>query len=136
MSGAPLHAALAQLIGAELIFSRGEPPESTYIFKHALLRDASYASLLRGRRQQLHHRIADALKDHFAELAETQPQLIAYHLAEAGLIEPAVDYLRKAGQRAIEHSARPGMGEYRGIAMSKAKPRRPKQQTATRSAAG
>jgi class 3 adenylate cyclase/predicted ATPase len=99
-----LQAALGQLTRAELIFGRGEPPASTYIFKHALLQDAAYASLLRGRRQQLHRRIADVLKDQFADLAETQPQLIAHHLAQAGCTEPAIDYLRKAGHRAIERS--------------------------------
>ena len=105
ISGPALQAALEQLTSAELIFRRGVPPDSTYIFKHALLQDVAYASLLRGRRQQLHRRIADALKDQFADLAETQPQLTAHHLAQAGLTEPAIDYLRKAGHRAIERSA-------------------------------
>ena len=105
ISGIALQSALAQLTRAGLIFGRGEPPDSTYIFKHVLLQEAAYASLLRGRRQELHRRIADALEDQFAELAETQPQLMAHHLAQAGLTELAINYLRKAGQRANESSA-------------------------------
>jgi class 3 adenylate cyclase/predicted ATPase len=100
-----LQSALEQLTSAGLIFGHGEPPDSTYIFKHALLQEAAYASLLRGRRQQLHRRIADALEEQFAELAEAQPQLMAHHLAQAGLIERAINYLQKAGQRANESSA-------------------------------
>jgi predicted ATPase len=88
-----------------LIFGRGEPPDSTYVFKHALLQEAAYGSVLRARRQQLHRRIAEALEDQFAEVAETQPQLMAHHLAQAGLLERAINYLRKAGQRANESSA-------------------------------
>jgi class 3 adenylate cyclase/predicted ATPase len=105
ISGIALQSALEHLTRAGLIFGRGEPPDSTYIFKHALLQDAAYASLLRGRRQQLHRHIADALEDQFAELAETQPELMAHHLAQAGLTELAINYLRKAGQRANESSA-------------------------------
>jgi class 3 adenylate cyclase/predicted ATPase len=105
ISGNALQSALEQLTRAGLIFCRGEPPDSTYIFKHALLQDAAYASLLRGRRQQLHRRIADALESQFAELAETQPQVMAHHLAQAGLTELAINCLRKAGQRANESSA-------------------------------
>jgi predicted ATPase len=105
ISGIALQSALAQLTRAGLIFGRGQPPDSTYIFKHALLQEAAYASLLRGRRQELHRRIADALEHQFAELAETQPQLMAHHLAQAGLTEPAINYLRRAGQRANERSA-------------------------------
>jgi class 3 adenylate cyclase/predicted ATPase len=105
ISGDALQSALEQLTRAGLIFCRGEPPDSTYIFKHALLQDAAYASLLRGRRQLLHRRIAGALESQFAELAETQPQLMAHHLAQAGLTELAINCLRKAGQRANESSA-------------------------------
>ena len=105
ISGIALQSALEQLTRAGLIFERGEPPDSTYTFKHALLQEAAYASLLRGRRQELHRHIADALEDQFAELAETQPQLMAHHLAQAGLTERAINYLRKAGQRANESSA-------------------------------
>ena len=105
ISGTALQLALEQLTRAGLIFCRGEPPDATYIFKHALLQDAAYASMLRGRRQQLHRRIAAALEDQFIELAEAQPQLMAHHLAQAGLTERAINYLQKAGQRANESSA-------------------------------
>jgi predicted ATPase len=100
-----LRGALAQLTAAELIFGRGTPPDATYVFKHALVQDAAYASLLRGKRQQLHGQIADVLKDKFPDTVETQPELIAHHMAQAGRGRQAIDYLRKAGQRAIERSA-------------------------------
>ena len=105
ISGVALQTALEQLSRAGLIFCRGEPPDCTYTFKHALLQGAAYESLLRMRRQQLHRRIADALEEEFAELAEKEPQLMAHHLAQAGLSERAINYLQKAGQRANESSA-------------------------------
>ena len=77
----------------------------TYTFKHALVRDAAYATLSRRKRQRLHSRIVDALESAFPFTVETQPQLLAHHLAEAGFTERAIDYLRKAGQRSIERSA-------------------------------
>ena len=104
-SAASLQAALARLVGAELISFRSELPEVTYRFKHALVRDAAYAMLSRGRRQRLHSRIVDALESAFPFTVQTQPQLLAHHLAEAGINERAVDYLRKAGRRSIERSA-------------------------------
>jgi len=105
ISGLALQSALEQLTRAGLIFCHGAPPDSTYLFKHALLQDAAYASLLRGRRQQLHRRIADALREQFSDVAETEPQLMAHHLAQAGLSDRAIDCLQKAGQRANESSA-------------------------------
>jgi class 3 adenylate cyclase/predicted ATPase len=106
-SGKSLPEALAQLTAAEIIFSHGEPPDSRYIFKHALVQDAAYSSLLRETRQQLHGRIAKALEDHLPGTVETQPELIAHHCAQAGLNRKAIEYLRLAGQRAIERSANP-----------------------------
>ena len=105
ISGTPLHAALAQLAAPELVFVRGEPPDSTYVFKHALVQDAAYGSLVRSKRQQLHGQIADALEDGFPETVESQPELLAHHLIQAGLTERAINYLRKAGQRTIVRSA-------------------------------
>ena len=105
IAGAPLEAALAQLGAAELIFARGEPPDSTYIFKHALVQEAAYASLLHSKRLRLHGQIADALNEHFPEIIESHPELMAHHLAEAGLTERAIEYLQKAGERAIQRSA-------------------------------
>jgi predicted ATPase/class 3 adenylate cyclase len=100
-----LQGALAQLTAADLIFGRGVPPDSTYVFKHALVQDAAYSSLLRVKRQQLHSQIAATLEAQFADTVETQPELIAHHLVQAGMLKPAIEYLRRAGKRAIERSA-------------------------------
>ncbi len=97
--------ALAQLVRAELIFRRGTPPDAEYTFKHALAQDAAYSTLLRGRRQQLHARIAATLEDQFPEIVVTQPALLARHCAEAGLSEKAVAYWLKAGRQAMARSA-------------------------------
>jgi DNA-binding response OmpR family regulator/class 3 adenylate cyclase len=104
-SGPLLQSAIDQIAACGLISVRGEPPDAAYIFKHALVQDAAYATMPRSKRQQLHSRVADALMAGFPETAETQPELMAYHLAQAGLSEKAIEYVRKAGQRAIEHSA-------------------------------
>ena len=100
-----LRAGLAQLTAAELVYGRGEPPDTTYIFKHALVQDAAYDSLLRSRRLVLHARAATVLLETFPEVAETQPELIAHHYARAGMVEPAIDQMLRAGRRAIERSA-------------------------------
>ena len=97
--------ALDRLVGAELVFGRGEVPEAVYTFKHALVQEAAYASLLRERRRQLHARIAEALEGEFPEVAETQPELVAHHYATAGLAAPAIDYYRRAAERAMAASA-------------------------------
>ena len=100
-----LQAALAKLADAELIYANGIPPEATYTFKHALIQDAAYDALLKSKRKQLHDRVARVLEMHFADTAQTQPELLAHHYAEAGLTAPAVSYWRKAAQRAAEASA-------------------------------
>jgi predicted ATPase/DNA-binding response OmpR family regulator/class 3 adenylate cyclase len=105
ISGPPLQAALAQLAAPELIFARGEPPDSTYVFRHALVQDAAYDTLVRSKRQQLHGRIAGAIEEGFPETVETQPEVLAHHLVQAGLTERAISYLRRAGLRAIGRSA-------------------------------
>jgi predicted ATPase len=105
LSGHELAHALTELVDSELVFRRGAPPHATYTFKHALVQDAAYASLLRGKRQQLHARIAIVLEERFPETAETRPELLARHFAEAGLDQQAIAYLRRAGERAIERSA-------------------------------
>jgi predicted ATPase len=92
--------ALAQLVRAELIFRRGTPPDAEYTFKHALVQEAAYGTLLRSRRQQLHAQIATTLEDQFPDIAVAQPALLARHCAEAGLAEKAVAYWRKAGRQA------------------------------------
>src|SRR6266404_6127744 len=96
---------LAQLEQAELVFRRGEPPDAVYSFKHVLVRDAAYESLLRSRRQQLHGQIARALEQSFADIVASQPEIVAHHFTEAGLVEPAIDYWLKAGQQALSRSA-------------------------------
>ena len=97
--------ALEQLVRAELIFQRGTPPNAEYSFKHALVQDAAYSTLLRSRRQQLHGMIATTLESKFSEIAAAQPELMAQHCTEAGLTEKAIGYLLKAGQQAVAHSA-------------------------------
>jgi len=99
-----LERALEQLIRAELVFRRGTPPDATYNFKHALVQDAAYSTLLRPRRQQLHGRIATTLERRFPETAAAQPELMAQHCAKAGLVEQAIEYWGKAGRLAIHRS--------------------------------
>ena len=96
---------LAQLQQAGLVFRRGEPPEAVYSFKHALVRDAAYESLLKSRRQQLHSQIAHALEEKFADIVASQPEIVAHHFTQAGLVEPAIDYWLKAGNLALSRSA-------------------------------
>jgi class 3 adenylate cyclase/predicted ATPase len=95
-----LQAALSRLSDAGLLFCRGTAPHASYLFKHALVQDAAYSTLLRGRRQELHIRVATALEEHFADLVERQPELLAHHLMAAGSSERAVDQWLKAGQHA------------------------------------
>jgi class 3 adenylate cyclase/tetratricopeptide (TPR) repeat protein/ABC-type transport system involved in cytochrome c biogenesis ATPase subunit len=92
--------ALAQLEQAELVFRRGEPQEAVYSFKHALVRDVAYESLLKSRRQQLHGQIARTLAQGFANIVASQPEIVAHHFTQAGLADPAIDFWLKAGQHA------------------------------------
>ena len=100
-----LQAALDQLGDAGLLFCRGIAPHSSYLFKHALVQDAAYSTLLRGRRQELHARVAAALEQHFADLVERQPELLAHHLTAAGNTERAVGQWLKAGRHAAARLA-------------------------------
>jgi predicted ATPase len=95
-----LQAALARLTEAGLLFGRGVPPHASYLFKHALVQDAAYGTLLRAKRQELHARVALALEQRFADLVERQPELLAHHLTAAGETERAVAQWLKAGQHA------------------------------------
>jgi class 3 adenylate cyclase/tetratricopeptide (TPR) repeat protein len=97
--------ALAQLEAAALVFRRGEPPEAIYRFKHALVQDAAYESLLKSRRQVLHRRIAEILSERFPKIAETEPEVVAHHFTQAGLTEAAVEWWGKAGWQAMKRSA-------------------------------
>ena len=100
-----LQSALDRLNEAGLLFSQGVPPHATYLFKHALVQDAAYGTLLREPRRALHARIADTFESQFAEIAESQPELLARHCTEAGLIEKAAGLWGKAGQRSLARSA-------------------------------
>jgi class 3 adenylate cyclase/tetratricopeptide (TPR) repeat protein len=100
-----LEEAVDQLVRSELIFRRGESPHAVYTFKHTLVRDAAYAGLLKSRRVYLHAAIASALEQQFADIAQTQPETLAHHLTEAGLIEKAIGYWLQAGKNAALRSA-------------------------------
>jgi tetratricopeptide (TPR) repeat protein len=97
--------ALDKLVGADLLHTRGSPPEASYVFKHALVQDAAYSMLLKSRRRELHQRIAHILQKHFPETAMSAPELLAHHCTEAGLTAEAVRYWRSAGRNAIERTA-------------------------------
>ena len=104
-SDTDLTMALDQLVANELMFVRGMAPDATYTFKHALVQDAAYDSLLKSSRQQHHERIAAVLESHFPDRAAEDPELLAHHHTQAGAVEPAVDYWHKAGQHAMRRSA-------------------------------
>jgi predicted ATPase len=105
LDAATLQRELGRLVEAEIVYQRGVPPQATYTFKHALIQDAAYESLLKSTRQQYHQRIGQVLEAQFPETAEAQPELLAHHCTEAGLTEQAVAYWYKAGQSASERSA-------------------------------
>jgi predicted ATPase len=100
-----LQQGLHQLVAAEFLYQQGLPPQATYRFKHALIQDAAYQSLLRSTRQLYHQRIALVLEAHFPATAETQPEWLAHHYTQAGLTEQAVHYWQRAGQHASDRSA-------------------------------
>jgi class 3 adenylate cyclase/DNA-binding response OmpR family regulator len=96
--------ALDRLVASGLVFRRGQYPQASFVFKHALVRDAAYGMLLRAGRQKLHARIAQALEDRFPEIVQQQPELLAYHCAKAGMTAKAVEYLLAAARRALLRS--------------------------------
>src|SRR5262249_53313146 len=100
-----LKSALGRLVASELVFQRGSAPDSVYIFKHALVQDTAHGSLLRSSRQQLHAQIAEALLTHSPELMDTQPELLARHYEEAGLVKKAIACWGKAGHGSATRSA-------------------------------
>ncbi len=100
-----LQQGLRQLVKVELLYQHGLPPHATYLFKHALIQDTAYQSLLKSTRQQYHAKIAQVLADYFPETVKTQPELVAHHYTEAGLREQAIPYWQQAGQRAVQRSA-------------------------------
>jgi predicted ATPase len=100
-----LQSALDRLVAAGLLFRQGVPPHASYLFKHALVQDAAYGTLLREPRRALHARIAETIESQIADIAENQPELLARHCAEAGLIEKAASLWGQAGQRSQARSA-------------------------------
>ena len=105
MEDAPLQAALERLAEADILLVQGLPPESDYRFKHALIQDAAYENLLKSRRQVLHRRVAEILRDNVAASAAAEPELLAHHFTQAGMTEAAIEWWGKAGQRSLERSA-------------------------------
>jgi class 3 adenylate cyclase/predicted ATPase len=102
---AELQSALDRLMAAGLLFRQGAPPYATYWFKHALVRDAAYGTLLREPRHTLHASIAETLENQFTEIAQSQPELLAHHFTQAGMTEAAIEWWRTAGQRSLARSA-------------------------------
>ncbi len=100
-----LQQTLAQLVDAEMLYQRGLLPNATFLFKHALIQEAAYQSLLRSARRQYHHQIAQVLEAQFPEIRETRPELLAYHFTEADLHRASVDYWQRAARQALERTA-------------------------------
>ncbi len=105
IKGAALQSALGQLVQAEIVHRRGPAPRARYIFKHALIQDAAYLSLLAADRQQLHQRLVQLLQAQFPAVAEAEPEMMAYHCERGGLISEAVEYLQGGGLRALQRWA-------------------------------
>ena len=105
MENTALQAALEKLAEADIVLVQGLPPESDYRFKHALIQDAAYENLLKSRRQVLHRRAAEVLRDRFADTAAAEPETLAYHFTQAGLIHAAIEWWGKAGDQALRRSA-------------------------------
>jgi hypothetical protein len=105
MTDAPLQTALERLAEADILLVQGVSPESDYRFKHALIQDAAYENLLKSRRQVLHRRIAEILRDRFAAMAAAEPEALAHHFTQAGLTDAAIEWWGKAGDQALHRSA-------------------------------
>jgi tetratricopeptide (TPR) repeat protein len=120
MSEAQLREALDKLTASELVFRRGNPPDAVYVFKHALVQDAAYDSLLKTKRQELHAQIAEAIRERFPSKTDTEPELLAHHFTEAGMTSTAIPFWQKAGelQEAIGYFER-GLGLIQQLHTSK-----------------
>jgi hypothetical protein len=105
MEDAPLQMALEQLAEADILLVQGVPPDSEYRFKHALIQDAAFENLLKSRRQVLHRRVAETLRDRFAEMAAAEPEALAHHFTQAGSTHAAIEWWGKAGDQALRRSA-------------------------------
>ena len=100
-----MQTALEKLADADIVLVQGVPPESDYRFKHALIQDAAYENLLKSRRQVLHRRVAEALRDQFTDIAAGEPEVLAHHFSQAGVAEAAIEWWGKAGERSLKRSA-------------------------------
>ncbi len=118
---------LAQLVEAELIFQKGVLPQARWVFKHALLQDTAYQSVLKSRRQQMHQQVADVLVKQFSDIRHQQPELVAHHYTEAGLLDQAIGFWQYAGEQAVQRSAhREGIGHFlKGLALLNELPETP-----------
>jgi hypothetical protein len=105
MDDVPLQAALEKLAEADIVLVQGLPPESDYRFKHALIQDAAYENLLKSRRQVLHRRVAEILRDRFADTAAAEPEVLAHHFTQGGMTDAAIGWWGKAGDQALRRSA-------------------------------
>ena len=105
MDDAPLRHGLGRLVDAEILFARGEPPAATYTFKHALIQETAYQSLLKRTRQQLHARVAEVLEERFPERVAAEPEVVARHYEQAALLAQAITHYQRAGERATQRSA-------------------------------
>jgi predicted ATPase/class 3 adenylate cyclase len=124
-----LNNALAQLVDAELIYRRGTPPDAEYTFKHALVQDAAYQSLLRSKQRQYHLQIARVLEERFPEIADAQPELLAHHYTQAVIANKAITYWQAAGQKAVRRSANAEAINHltRGLELLKTMPESPER---------
>ena len=124
-----LQAELDKLVAAEVLFSRGRLPRTHYTFKHALIQDAAYGSLVKKKRQEFHRRIGETLESRFADTAATQPELLALHFTEAGLAPQAVDYWGRAGTRSLQRCAHKEAIEHlnRGLELLETQPESPER---------
>jgi class 3 adenylate cyclase/predicted ATPase len=120
MEDAALQAALEQLAEADIVLVQGLPPDSDYRFKHALIQDAAYENLLKSRRQVLHRRVAEILRDHFADTAAAEPEALAHHFTQAGLTDQAIEWWGKAGDQALHRCAFPEAISHLGKAIEMA----------------
>jgi class 3 adenylate cyclase/predicted ATPase len=129
LSEAALTQELARLVDAELLYQRGLPPSAQYTFKHALIQEAAYQSLLRSTRQQSHRRIVGVLAEQFPEIGESHPELMAHHYSEAGLVAEAIPYWQRAGESAVRRSAHSEATAHlqRGLALVSALPPSPER---------
>jgi predicted ATPase len=127
---AGLQHALAKLVEAEILYQRGMPPQAHYLFKHALIQDAAYQSLLKRERQRLHQQIAHVLEARFPEIRDTQPELLAHHYTEASIIEQALPYWQQAGTLASKRLAfKEAIAHFdRGMALTDTLPPSPERE--------